>query len=102
MSELESDKRGRTVYAPKVRDVIATLNKSKLQESDPRNLMLLDSKRYCALLLESLEMESIVREGSTKPEPVNPQRMAEIEQEVKTIAAHMTSLRGEPAGKKSQ
>lgn len=100
MSEIQSDERSRTVLAPMMRDVIASLDKAKLAETDLLAPTLTDLKRYSALILESLEMQSVVPAGSSKPEPVDPQRMAEIEKEVKALAQHIQFLKGELAKKK--
>jgi rhomboid protease GluP len=92
ISELDSDNRSRTVFAPMMRDVVADLGKVQLPSSDPRNAVLVGSQKLAVLLLESLAMESVVREGSSKPVPANPVRMAEIEKETQTTSDHLVAL----------
>lgn len=92
MSELDSDNRSRTVFAPMMRDVVTDLNKVQLLSSDPRKAVLVDMQKLAVLMLESLAMESVVQEGTHKPVPTNPARMAEIEKEMQAIGEHLSTL----------
>lgn len=92
ISERESDDRSRTVFAPMMRDVVVALDKATLSSSDPRQPLLADAKRLSTLLVESLAMESVIPEGSTKPQPINAIRSAEIDKEVQTIFQNFAKL----------
>lgn len=92
LTEREIDERSRTVFAPRMRDVVATFNQAQLPHADPRQPLLNNAKRMSELLVESLAMESVVREGSSKPEPVDLQRAAVIEKEILDIAQHIAAL----------
>lgn len=85
ITERESDERSRTVFAPMLRQVIQNLSLAYLPPSDPRTPVLKDSKRLSMLLLEALEMKSNYKEGSDKPVPANPARMAAIEAETTEV-----------------
>jgi rhomboid protease GluP len=101
MSELESDERSRTVFAPMVRDALMVLNKAELPISDPRHAQLTGAKRLSTLTLEALEMDSVHPDGHNKPEPVNPQRMAEINEEIQMVSKQMIALNAKLANNKS-
>ncbi|MFM2274736.1 MAG: hypothetical protein RL211_608 [Pseudomonadota bacterium] len=92
MSERESDDRSRTVFAPMMRDVVVALNKAQLPNTDLRQPLLTDARRMSALLIESLEMASVIPEGSTKPQPINLVRAAEIEKEILLISQRFAKL----------
>jgi len=94
ISELESDDRSRTVFAPMMRDVVGSLEIAKLSSTDPRQPLLHDAQRMAALLVELLEMPSEIPEGSAKPQPVNLLRAAEIEREMQQISQRFKKLQG--------
>lgn len=93
ISERESDDKSRTVFAPMMRDVVVSLDRAKLSSIDPRQPLLYDAQRMAALLVELLEMPSEIPEGSTKPQPVNLLRAAEIEKEMQMISQHFNKLK---------
>lgn len=88
----ESDDRSRTVHAPMFRNVLQELSKATLYPSDPRLPLLNDAKRLTELMLESLEMQSVYKNGSDKPEPADPVRMVAITEELNTVSAHFAQL----------
>lgn len=92
LTERESDGRSRTVFAPMLHQVMQDFSLAYLAPSDPRNPLFNDSKRLSELLLESLEMESNYKEGSDKPEPADPARMAAIEAEAKEVGQRLEKL----------
>ncbi|MGC3965306.1 MAG: rhomboid family intramembrane serine protease [Rhodocyclaceae bacterium] len=92
MTERESDERSRTVLAPMMRQVTRDLSLAYLAPSDPRNPLLKESKRMSELLLEMFEMQSIYKEGSDKPEPIDPARMSAIEMEVKEVGQRLERI----------
>jgi hypothetical protein len=49
-------------------------------------------QRMTELIGESLAMESIFPEGSDKPEPADPVRMAQIEREIEAIGTRVQRL----------
>ena len=89
LSEQELDTRSRTVFAPMMRDVVADLTHAVLPPADPRQPLLSDAKKMAQLLLESFAMESVVKEGSDKPQPVDPVRMEAINAELTSVSARM-------------
>ena len=84
----ESDDKSRTVYAPMYRKVLIDLSRASLQPTDPRLPLLQDAKRMSELFAESLEMQSVYKNGSDKPEPADPVRAATINMELKKLSAH--------------
>jgi rhomboid protease GluP len=92
MTERESDERSRSVHAPSFRRVLGELAAVYLRPGDPREPLLKEVKRMTELFLESLEMQSVYQEGSDKPEPIDPQRMAAIERELKGVNTRLTKL----------
>lgn len=92
MAEREADERSRTVHAPAFRAVQKDLSAAYLRPGDPREAFVRDIQRMSELLLESLAMESVYRDGSDKPEPTDPQRAAAIEQEVREIDTRLQKM----------
>lgn len=93
LTEIELDERGRTVYAPMFRQIHTELSQATLRPNDPRTPLLKNMTRLVELMHESLTMESVVHEGSTKPEPTDPVRMAAIEKEIVEIGARIQKWR---------
>lgn len=87
-TERESDDKSRTVYAPMYRKVLVDLSQASLQPTDPRLPLLQDAKRMSELIAESLEMPSVYKNGSDKPEPADPVRAEAIDTELKELGAH--------------
>lgn len=87
-TERESDDKSRLVYAPMYRKVLMDLSRVSLQPTDPRLPLLQDVKRISELFAESLEMQSVYKNGSDKPEPANPVRAAAINMELKELSVH--------------
>lgn len=92
LTERESDERSRTVHAPVFRRLLADLDRIYLAPSDPRGPMIKETRLMTALILESLEMDSVYREGSDKPEPADPLRMAAIEKELRRAGNRFVRL----------
>lgn len=92
MSERESDDRSRSVHAPAFRNALADLAGVYLRPGDPREPLLREVRRMTELFVESLGMQSVYREGSDKPEPLDPVRMAAIEGELKAVDERITKL----------
>jgi rhomboid protease GluP len=92
MSERESDGRSRSVHAPAFRSALDDLAAVYLRPGDPREPLLREVRRMTELFVESLEMQSVYQEGSDRPEPVNPERMAAIEVELKAVDARIGKL----------
>lgn len=87
-TERESDDKSRLVYAPMYRKVLMDLSRASLQPTDPRLPLLQDAKRMSELFAESLEMQSVYKNGSDRPEPSDPVRAAAINMELKKLGAH--------------
>lgn len=85
-----------------LRQVMKDFSLAYLAPSDPRNPLLKDSKRMSELLLEALEMESNYKEGSDKPEPADPARMAAIEAEAKVVGQRLEKLLNEVQAKQGK
>ncbi|HXU93521.1 MAG TPA: rhomboid family intramembrane serine protease [Gallionella sp.] len=92
MTEREADDRSRSVLAPLFRKAQQDFSKATFPETDPRLPLLNDMKRMNNLILESMEMASTYKEGSDKPEPADPQRMAEINAELNIVGARIQQL----------
>lgn len=88
-SERESDDRSRTVLAPMLRPVVKDFAQASLPPGDKRDPLLIESRRLAALILESLEMESVYPDGGDKPAPADPVRSAAIEAEIKDIGQRL-------------
>lgn len=87
-TERESDDKSRAVYAPMYRKVLMDLSRASLQPTDPRLPLLRDAKRMSELFTESLEMQSVYKNGIDKPEPADPVRAAAINLEMKGLSTH--------------
>jgi len=101
LTERESDERSRTVYAPMFRMVLQDFSRVVLPPSDPRVPLLKEYKRMAELMTESLEMQSVYKEGSDEPEAADPERMDAISAELKEVSARMQRL-GQDAKTKQQ
>jgi rhomboid protease GluP len=82
LSEWDGDIKGRTVLAPRFREVVKDLKQVVLHPNDPRKDMLKDFISISELMAEALAMESIQVGNDPKPQPANPERMAQIEAEI--------------------
>jgi rhomboid protease GluP len=85
LTAIESDGRNKTVYAPMFRNVLHELSQITLSPTDPLLTFLQESTRMTELLIESLEMRIVFRNGLDNPEPADPARMAAINEELKAI-----------------
>ncbi len=96
MTLREADERSRTEHAPVFRQVQALLAEAYVPPTDPRAPMLQDTRRMVELMLEMLAMESVEREGSDKPEPIDPERAEVLAREFaqlsKRIQQTLTAL----------
>ena len=99
MTPRESDERSRTVHAPVFRQVVSDFSQVYLLPGDPRETMVKDMKRMAELLQESLAMQSVFKEGSEKPEPADPVRMAAIEKEATEVGKRMVKFAEEAKAK---
>ena len=70
------------------RKVVEDLSQVTLRPGDPREPVLKDDIRIAELMAESLAMESVFDESSTKLEPANPVRMAQIEADLVKVWEH--------------
>lgn len=82
LSELEADERSRTVHAPVFRRVADELSLVVLRPGDPREQFSKDIQRMAELFSESLAMETVFNQESKKLEPTNPERAAQIDEEI--------------------
>lgn len=83
----ESDERSRSVFAPRMAEVLKTLRNGYLPPSDPRMPVLKATIRMGELMEESLAMQSVFQPGSSMPVPADPARAAEIKQEMVAVMA---------------
>ena len=102
MTARESDERSRTVHAPVFRQVVRDFSQVYLLPGDPRETMVKDMKRMAELLQESLAMQSVFKEGSEKPEPADPVRMAAIEKEATEVGKRMVKFAEEAKAKQKR
>ena len=91
-SEAELNERGKTIYAPALRQALQEFEQVTLADSDPRQALAKDMRRTTALMLELLEMPDIVLPEGGKPQPADPARAAAIEAELKEITERVTTL----------
>ncbi|WP_126448007.1 rhomboid family protein [Sulfuricystis multivorans] len=78
----ESDERSRSVFAPRMAEVLKTLRNGYLPPTDPRLPLLKATIRMGELMEESLAMQSVYQPGSNIPLPADPARAAEIKREM--------------------
>jgi hypothetical protein len=67
------------------RNMLHELSQITLSPTDPLLTFLQESTRMTELLIESLEMRIVFRNGLDNPEPADPARMAAINEELKAI-----------------
>ena len=91
-SEIELNERGKTIYAPALRQALQEFEQVTLADSDPRQALAKDMRRTTALMLELLEMPDIVPPEGGKPQPADPARAAAIEAELKEITERVKTL----------
>lgn len=99
ISEQDADERSRTVHAPVFRQVADELSKVVLRPGDRREQFSKDIQRIAELLSEALAMESVFNEESKKFEPIDPERAAKIETEIKKITERTTNFLNPPKNK---
>lgn len=87
MTEQESDDRSRRVLAPAFRRVVADLDQVTLRPGAPIANLIRDTRHASALLVESLEMDSVMVDG--KLQPADPARYESINAELKNVLAHI-------------
>lgn len=92
MSKRESDDRSRTVLAPLFRKVQQDFATATLPANDPRFPLMNEMKRLTDLFEESLAMSSSYEEGGDNPKPADPQRMAEIESDIKATGTRIQQI----------
>lgn len=92
LTERASDERSRSVFAPLFRQVQQEFDQAYLPENDPRAPLLRETRQVTALMLESLEMQSVFTAGSDKPEPADPERMHAIEAELQQSGLRVEKL----------
>ncbi len=91
-SEQELNERGRTIYAPTLRQALSEFEQVVLSDNDARQPLVKDMRRTTALMLELLEMPEITPPEGGKPQPADPARAAAIEAELKTIGERIAKL----------
>lgn len=89
LTEWEADARGRSEYAPKFQAIVDDLRQVVLRPTDPRHDLLKDTLRISELMAESLAMISIHQDGTDTPKPENPERMAQIETEIRELGERL-------------
>ena len=99
LTQREADDRSRTVLAPMFKKAQQDFNLAELSPDNSRHALLLNIKRMNDLLVESLEMESVYRDGSDKPEPVDLQRAEAINKEIEAIIARIQKIKSQQAKK---
>src|SRR5574343_372741 len=91
-SEQELNERGRTIYAPTLRQALSEFEQVVLSDNDARQPLVKDMRRTTALMLELLEMPEITPPEGGKPQPADPARAAAIEAELKAIGERIAKL----------
>ncbi len=89
----ESDDRSRSVFAPRMAEVLKTLRAGYLTPSDPRLPVLNATIRMAELMEESLAMQSVFKLGSDVPEPSDPARAAELQKEMLVVMASLSKAK---------
>lgn len=89
----ESDDRSRSVFAPRMAEVLKTLHSGYLAPSDPRLPVLNATIRMAELMEESLAMQSVFKPGSDVPEPSDPARAAELKKEMLVVMASLSKAK---------
>lgn len=89
----ESDDRSRSVFAPRMAEVLKTLRAGYLTPSDPRLPVLNATIRMAELMEESLAMQSVFKPGSDVPEPSDPARAAELKKEMLVVMASLSKAK---------
>jgi len=92
ITELELDAKSRTDIAPAYRKILSQLEVAWFPPQDPRNEMLLEMRHMTKLLIEVLEMESVVRHGTTTPEPVDLARSAVLTDEIRRSSERIAAI----------
>lgn len=87
----DSDERSRSVFAPKMAEVLRTLRGGYLAPTDPRFPLLNATVRMAELMEESLAMKSVFTPGSDAPEPANPTRAAELKRDMLAVMASLSN-----------
>ena len=95
ISVRESDERSRSVFAPRMAEVLKTLRAGYLAPSDPRLPVLNATVRMAELLEESLAMQSVFKPGSDVPEPADPARAAELKREMLAVMASISRAKNQ-------
>ena len=89
----ESDDRSRSIFAPRMAEVLKTLRAGYLTPSDPRLPVLNATIRMAELMEESLAMQSVFKPGSDVPEPSDPARAAELKKEMLVVMASLSKAK---------
>lgn len=89
----ESDDRSRSIFAPRMAEVLKTLRAGYLAPSDPRLPVLNATIRMAELMEESLAMQSVFKLGSDVPEPSDPARAAELQKEMLVVMASLSKAK---------
>lgn len=102
LSNREADQRSRSVHAPRMRRLGDAFAEVVLRPGDPREPLVRDTHRLVELVTEALEMESVYNVDTDKMDPINPQRVAEIDAEVRKLDRRLqATVEKLKAGKKS-
>ena len=87
----DSDERSRSVFAPKMAEVLRTLRGGYLAPTDPRFPLLNATVRMAELMEESLAMKSVFTPGGDASEPANPTRAAELKRDMLAVMASLSN-----------
>lgn len=90
----ESDERSRSVFAPRMAEVLNTLRSGYLPPTDPRLPVFKGTIRIGELMEESLAMQSVIQPGSDTPVPADPVRAAELKREMLAVMATINKAKG--------
>ncbi len=90
LSDREMDLRGRNVYAPALREVLVRLDEGWMPGEGPVHELLAAVRQVAELAIEALEMETVFALETGKLEPIDPQRMARIDEEITAAAERMS------------
>ena len=92
ISEQESDRRSRTIFAPMFRGIVEDLSQVAFRPGDPREPFVKDIKLMSELLAEALAMESVLNESTQKYDPVDRDRADKIAAELAKVSERISNF----------
>lgn len=96
-TEQQLDERSRRVHAPAFRKVVEDLSQVVFRPGDPREPLVKVVFEMATLMAESLGMESVIVDG--KPQPSDPARAEQINQELKIVSERLQQQMAKLASK---